>query len=133
MVYVKKKATICKICASLLDKKLHCTFMVCGGSARIRNCGVFCRMRHDFCQTRRNLANAPHFRGKRCRNPAKAEDCGALQDGALRHGHQKCDAFDRRKAAHMPPCFQVPRRHVCCIIFDVPIYIAYTVLTLYIY
>ena len=41
-----------------------------------------------FCQTRRNSANAPHFHGKRCCNPAKGKDCGTLQDGTLRRGHQ---------------------------------------------
>ena len=33
MVYVKKNATIYKICAPLFDKKSHHTFMVCVGSA----------------------------------------------------------------------------------------------------
>ena len=36
----------------------------------------------------------------------------------------KCGAFGWRKAAHMPPCFQVPPRHVCCTLFDVYIYSA---------
>ena len=26
--------------------------------------------------------------------------------------------FGGRKAARMPPCFQVPLRHVCCILLD---------------
>ena len=30
----------------------------------------------------------------------------------------KCGAFGGRKVAHMPPCFQVPLWHVCCILFD---------------
>ena len=35
------------------------------GSAGIRNCSA-------FCQTCCNMANAPHFHGKRCRKPGKA-------------------------------------------------------------
>ena len=46
--------------------------MVCAGSTGIRNCGTF-------------SANAPHFHGKRHRNPAK--------DGRQRHGHQSLALF----------------------------------------
>ena len=86
MIYVKKNATICKICALRFDKKSRHTFMVCAGSAWIQNCGT-------FCQTRRNLANAHHFHGKKL--------------GLQRFAAQplKCGAFGGRKAAHMPPRF----------------------------
>ena len=30
----------------------------------------------------------------------------------------KCGAHSERKVAHMAPRFQVPLRHVCCILFD---------------
>ena len=30
----------------------------------------------------------------------------------------KCGAHSGRRAAHMPPCFQVLLRHVCFILFD---------------
>ena len=30
----------------------------------------------------------------------------------------KCGTHGGRKAAHMEPCFQVPLRRVCCILFD---------------
>ena len=84
---------------------------------------------------------------RRC-TVARPSKCGALQDGALRRGHQnaalyktvhcgaaikmrrftrrctaarpsKCGAHGGRKVAHMAPCFQVTLRHACCIIFDV--------------
>ena len=62
-------------------------------------------------RTRSNSANAPHFHCKRCRN---------LQDGGRTAARpSKCSAFGVRKVAHMPPCFQVPLRHICCILFDV--------------
>ena len=67
-VYAKNNATICEICAPLFEKKLRHTFMVCAGSAWIRNCGTFCRTCRDFRQTRRNLVKVPHFHGKRRRN-----------------------------------------------------------------
>ena len=110
MIYVKKNATICKICAPLFDKKSHRTFMICVGSAGIRNCGTFCQMRHKFFQMCRNSANVPHFHGKR--RPCFTRWRTAIQPS-------KCGAFGGRKAAHMPPCFQVLPRHVCCILFYV--------------
>ena len=100
------------------DKKSRRTFMVCAGSTGIQNCGAFCRTRSDFCQTRHNSVNAPHFHGKRCHNPRDAAILG-LQRLTRRHTAvqpSKCGTFGGRKAAHMPQCFQVPRRHVCCIL-----------------
>ena len=93
----------CNICAPLFDKKMHHTFMVCAGSAGIRNCGALCQTRRDFCQTCRNSANTPHFHGKR-------QYTAVLPS--------KCDAHSVRKAVHMAPCFQVPLTDVCCILFD---------------
>ena len=63
--------------------------MVCAGSAGIRN-----------CQMRRNLAN---------RLQRFTRQCTAAWPS-------KCSAFGGRKAVRMPPCFQVPLRHICCIL-----------------
>ena len=46
---------------------------------------------YGFCQTHRNSANVTHFHGKRRRNPAK--NCNALQDSALRRGHQSAALY----------------------------------------
>ena len=62
----KRTEQFVKIFLPIFDTKSHCTFMVCAGSAWIRNCCAFCRIRLKFCQTRRI----------------------STQDGALRHGHQ---------------------------------------------
>ena len=97
--------------------------MVCAGSASVWNCGAFCRMRRyfwqtcrDFCQTRRIfMAKGTAIQGLRCFTRL----CTAA------HQPSKCGAFGGRKAAHMPPCFQLPPRSVCCIRFDIcRIYIA---------
>ena len=77
-VCVKNNATICKMCAPHFDKKTRCTLMIflwnCVGSTGMWNCSA-------FCQTHHNLANAPHFHGKRRRNPCiaalyKTAHCG---------------------------------------------------------
>ena len=79
-------------------------------------------------QTCRNLANVPHFHGKKCRNPRilalyKTAHCGTAIK--VWRGHQsvarpsKCGAHGGRKAAHMTPRFQVPRWCICCILFYV--------------
>ena len=76
------------------------TFMIClwicAGSAGIQIAAL-------FAKTRCNSANASHFHGKR--------RCSAVQPS-------KCSAHGGRKAAHMALCFQVPLRHICCILFD---------------
>ena len=88
--------------------------MVCAGSTGIRNCGA-------FCQTRRNLVNALYVHGERCCNPAKIAAIQGLRRFTRRHTvvrPSKCGTFGGRKATYMPPCFQVPLWHVCCILFD---------------
>ena len=72
-------------------------------------------------RTRRNSANTPHFHGKRCCNPAKGASIQVLRRFTRWHTvarPSKCGGFGGRKAAHMPACFQVPLRRVCCILFD---------------
>ena len=72
---LKKNATICKICVAQSDKTMCHTFMVC-----LWICAGSAGQTHlDLCQMHRNSANALHFHDKQRR---------ALQDGALRHGHQ---------------------------------------------
>ena len=85
---VKKNATICKICVPLFDKNMCHTFMVCSG---------FVREAPDM-ELQRFLPNAPRFlpnalqfgeRGVFSQQKApQSTDCGALQDNALRCGHQ---------------------------------------------
>ena len=89
-IHVKKNA------APLFGKKSRLTYMVCTGSAGIRNCGAFFQTHH---------------------NPAKGAAILVLRHFTRRQS-SKCSAFGGRKAAHMLPCFQVPLRHVCCILFD---------------
>ena len=88
---------------------------------------VLCEKRRDT-ELRRNSANAPHFHSKSAAFRQKAlqsKDCGALQDGALRCGHQSAVLLPAKygtlggiKAARMPPCFQVLLHSICCILFD---------------
>ena len=107
-VRVKKNATISKN-VPLFDKNTCRTFMVClwicAISAGIRNCGTFCQMRRDFCQTRRNSANALHFHGKR------------LYKMAHMARPSKCGAHSGRNTAHMAAHFQVPLRRIFCFFF----------------
>ena len=89
MVYVKKNATICQICAPEFDKTTCCTFMVCllicAGSAGYGIAAV--------------LPNASHFHGKKCRYPRIA----ALYKTVA--WPSKCGAHGGRKVAHMAACF----------------------------
>ena len=90
MVYVKKNATICKICATLFDKKSHRTFIVCTGSAGIWYCGTFCQ-KDKGCGTSQDGASQD----------------GASQDGALRRGHQSAALLveeKRRTCRHVFKC-----------------------------
>ena len=48
----------------------------------------------------------------------QSKDCGALQDGALRHSHQSA-AHGGRKVAHMVLRFHMPPRCICFILLDV--------------
>ena len=58
MVYGKKNATICRICAPRFDKKHAVLLWFASGFVRKAYCGA-------FCQTHRNSASAPHFHGKK--------------------------------------------------------------------
>ena len=106
-----------KMCAPFLDKKTCHTFMVClwicGGGTEIRNCGTFCR-------TRRNLANAPYFHGKRQdgrtrRNSANAPYFhGKRQDGALWRNHQSAAHTVGEKRCTRHHVFKCHCGAVCC-------------------
>ena len=93
-VRVKKNATICQICVPLFDKKLRLTFMlcllICAGSAGIRIAAIFAK-----CATF-SRQKAP-----------QSLNCGALQDGALRRGHQSAVFLvgeKRRTCRHVFKC-----------------------------
>ena len=78
---------------------------ICAGSADIRIAALFDKCALDFCRTYRIFtAKGTAIRGFTRR-------CTAARQS-------KCGASGGRKAVHMPPCFQVPLRHVCCIRFD---------------
>ena len=70
---------------------------------------------------RRNSANVTHFHGKRYRNLTKGaaiQDCGTLQDGALRRGHQSAALLWEKNGAHAA-MFSSVTAACCCILFDV--------------
>ena len=98
--YVKKNTTICKICAALFDNKLR---RLCANhwDTELRR---FCRTRCDFCQTHRIFT----AKGAAVRQKApQSLYCGALQDGALRHGHQSAALLvgeKRRTCRHVFKC-----------------------------
>ena len=65
-IYVKKNATICKnFCVALIRNRATLLWFV----REAPGYRIALPNTHDFCQIRRNLANEPHFHGKRCRNP----------------------------------------------------------------
>ena len=65
----KNLSDLCAIFRAAILRKSHHTFVVCAGSTGIQNCCIFCQTRRIF-------------------TAKGAKDCSALQDGALRHGHQ---------------------------------------------
>ena len=100
-VRVKKNATICKICVPLFDKKLRLTFMlclwICTRSDGIRIAAIFAK-----CATF-SRQKAP-----------QSLNCGALQDGALRRGHQSVMFLvgeKRRTCRHVYKC------HCCTLVY----------------
>ena len=75
-------------------------------------------------ELRRFLPNAPQFGGLAAFSRRKVLQSGKSRRNLCftrRHTvarPSKCGTFGGRKAACMQPCFQVPLRHVCCILFD---------------
>ena len=94
-------------CVPPFDKKSHHTFMVClwicAGSVGIRIVTLFVErgMCHIFTAKGAAILGFRYF--TRWHTAARPSKCGA---------------FGGRKAAHMPPCFQLPLQFDFCIIFD---------------
>ena len=102
----KEYNTICEICAPLFDKKSRCTFMVlCGKQQDTELRQFFGQTCRNFCQTHRNSANTQQFGERATFSRQKVPQFTRRRTAART---SKCGAFGVRKAAHMPPCFQVP-------------------------
>ena len=106
----------------------------CGTAIKVWHCRHFTRrrtvVRPSKCGTAGTLQDGALRHGHQSvALPAlyKTAHCGtAIKVWHCRHFTRrrtaarpsKCGTFDGRKAAHMPPCFQVPLWCTCCILYD---------------
>ena len=120
-VYVKKYATICKICAPLFDKNVCRTFMVClwtcAESARYGFAALFAkrgaiRQTHRIFTAKSTVIELRRFARRRFTRRRFTRQHTTARPS-------KCGAHGGRKAVHMVAHFHVLSRHVCCILFHV--------------
>ena len=80
-IYIKKNATICKICVPQSDKTTRHTRIVC-----LRICaGSIGYGLRQFLQNALQFSECAAFSRQKV---PQSKDCGTLQDGTLQHGHQ---------------------------------------------
>ena len=99
-IHVKNNATICKFVHHFL----------------IRNRAAllwFVREAPGFGIAAGFLPNAPHYHDK----STTVQGLRRFTRRCTAARPSKWDAFGGGKVAHMPPCFQVLLRRVCCILF----------------
>ena len=85
-------------------------------------CAAIWRTCHIFTAKGAAIQRKAPQSSEKCRNLAKGAKILGLRRFTRRHTAarpSKCSTFGGRNAVHVPPCFQVPPQHVCCILFDV--------------